>query len=79
MEQRRHEEDLKLLPSEAWPDHPGQLDAEHWVTVYEELVGFCENVASGPGASWESTDLDQRLGQYRGRLRHWRQQLAEGR
>ena len=59
-----------VLPGEM-PDSDVRDDAEHWVAVYEELIGFLVGSQAADGA----------LPRYRHRLSFWRSrrdQLANG-
>ncbi|MBV8528893.1 MAG: hypothetical protein JOZ75_11295 [Candidatus Dormibacteraeota bacterium] len=63
-----------LLPGE-WCETTFRDDAEHWVSVYEELVDDAAGLAAS--AEGVSTPLDAVVSRYRCRLKFWRRRLAE--
>jgi hypothetical protein len=50
-------------------------DAQHWLSVYRELIEFCELMLSRPELSLEAGHLQRRIGHYRRRLVHWEEEL----
>jgi hypothetical protein len=46
-------------------------DAEHWVLVYQELIGFCELMLGRPELHLEAGHIHRRLAHYRSRLSYW--------
>jgi hypothetical protein len=70
-------EEFGLLPGEQQTSSPE--DAQHWITVYQELIEFCELMLTSPGQSLEAGHLRRRLIHYQWRLRCWQEELARAR
>ena len=70
-EAREHE---GLLPGE-WPDSPYPEDAEHWSTVYVELITAAGELAASADGNRSAVEAAQE--RYRRRLAFWRQRADE--
>jgi hypothetical protein len=71
------EGEFGLLPGE--DSSAGPDDAEHWTTVYEEMLSVAESFLEYPAASIGTSVVYRRVLHYRERLRYWRQERARGR
>lgn len=67
-------EESALLPGEC-DDTNFRDDAQHWVTVYEEMVSHARDLVSA-GDGLESA-LTESLARYRQRLEFWQRRLRE--
>jgi hypothetical protein len=77
--ERGCEEDLPFLDGED-PATPYPEDVEHWVSVYQQLVSFCEWLLATPPRSPEEAEqanlVRSRLDRALRRLSYWRSRLG---